>query len=83
MINNSKSCFHAKPLGADCVLICLYMDDVLIFYVFLNVVLERKYILCLIFYMNDFGEADVILGIKLVKFEHGYVLSQSQYAQQV
>jgi hypothetical protein len=33
--------------------------------------------------MNDLGEADVILNIKLIKYENGITLSQSHYVEKV
>lgn len=52
---------------SECVIICLYVDDMMIFGTCLDVVLEIKKFLSSVFYMKDLGEADVILGVKLQK----------------
>lgn len=82
-VSGSESCLYAKTYGSDCVLICLYVDDMLIFGTCLDIVLETKSYLSSIFDMKDIGEVDVILGIRLIKHEHGYVLSQSYYVKQL
>lgn len=64
-------------------IICLYVDDMLIFGTNLVVVEEAKCFLSSAFDMKDMGEADVILGIKLEKTEHGFLLSQSHYVDKV
>jgi hypothetical protein len=49
------------------VILCLYVDDILIFGTSLDVINEVKTFLCQSFDMKDLGEADVILNIKLIK----------------
>jgi len=78
-MNTSDSCVYAKMIGSECVIICLYMDDMLIFGISLNVVLETKKILCSKFDMKDLGEANVILGIQIQRTENGFKLSQAHY----
>ena len=48
-----------------CVVICLYVDDMLIFGTSLEVVWETKKFLGSKFDMKDLGEAEMILGIKI------------------
>jgi len=43
--NLSDSCVYSKMIGSDCVLICLYVDDILIFGTNLLVVNETKKLL--------------------------------------
>ena len=52
-------------------ILCLYVDDILIFGTRLNVIKEVKDFLSRSFEMKDLGEADVILNIKLVKESNG------------
>ena len=52
-------------------ILCLYVDDILIFGTSLNVIKEVKDFLSHSFEMKDLGEADVILNIKLVKESNG------------
>ena len=48
-------------------MLCLYVDDILIFGSNLNVIEEVKKLLSSNFDMKDLGEADVILNINLIK----------------
>ena len=57
--------FILKMIGSDYVIICLYVDDMLSFGTNVSVVNEAKRLLSSLFEMQDLGEADVILGIKL------------------
>ncbi|KAL0367959.1 UNVERIFIED_CONTAM: Retrovirus-related Pol polyprotein from transposon TNT 1-94 [Sesamum calycinum] len=61
--NASDTCVYTKLFGCDCVIICLYVDDMLIFGSNLQVINETKKFLCSQFDMKDLGEADVILGV--------------------
>jgi hypothetical protein len=54
-------------------MLCLYVDDILIFGSNLNVIEEVKNLLLSNFEMKDLGEADVILNIKLVREADGGV----------
>ena len=82
-INNSDSCVHSKIFGSGYVIICLYVDDILIFDTNLCAINETKRILPSLFEMKDLGEAYVILGIKLVKTKSGFSSSQSHYIEKV
>jgi hypothetical protein len=65
--------------GGQRVILCFYVDDILIFRISLDVLNEVKTFLCQSFDMKDMGEADVILNIKLIKGENGITLMQSHY----
>ena len=56
-------------------ILCLYVDDILIFGTNIDVINEVKSILSKSFDMKDLGEADVILNIKLIKVENRITLS--------
>jgi hypothetical protein len=62
---------------------CLYVDDILIFGIDLEAIMETKAFLSKNFDMKDLGEAGVILNIKLIKGEDGITLSQSHYVEKV
>ena len=62
-------------IDSNCVIICLYVDDMLIFGTCLKVVNEIKEFLNSKFEMKDLGEVDVILGIKIQKIKNGFSLS--------
>ena len=66
-----------------CVVVCLYVDDLLIFASDLDLVRDVKNFLSSKFDMKDLGEANVILGIKLTKSVSGITLSQSHYTEKV
>jgi len=65
-------------------MLCLYVDDILIFGSNLNVIEEVKKLLSSNFDMKDLGEADVILNIKLIREgDGGVTLLQSHYVENV
>ena len=65
------------------VILCLYVDDILIFGMNIDAINEIKSFLSKSFDMKDLGEADVILNIKLIKGENGITLSQSHYVEKI
>jgi hypothetical protein len=69
--------------GGQGVILCLYVDDILIFGTSFDVINEVKTFLCQSFDMKDMGEADVILNIKLIKVENMITLTQSHYVEKV
>jgi hypothetical protein len=70
--------------GGEGVIVCLYVDDILIFGTNLEVIKEVKDFLSQKFEMKDLGEADVILNIKLIKGQNGGVtLSQTHYVEKM
>jgi hypothetical protein len=69
--------------GGQGVILCLYVNDILIFGTSLDVINEVKTFLCQSFDMKDLGEADVILNIKLIKGENEITLTQSHYVKNV
>jgi hypothetical protein len=69
--------------GGQGVILCLYVDDILIFETSLDVINEVKIFLCQSFDMKDMGEVDVVLNIKLIKGDNGITLTQSHYVENV
>jgi hypothetical protein len=66
------------------VILCLYVDDILILGTSLDVIKETKDFLSNNFEMKDLGEADVILNIKLLREGNGGItLVQSHYVEKV
>ncbi|WVZ50266.1 hypothetical protein U9M48_001538 [Paspalum notatum var. saurae] len=82
-INEVDSCVYYRYGGGKRVILCLYVDDILIFGTDIDVINEVKSFLSSKFDMKDLGEADVILNIKLIKDESGITLSQTQYVEKV
>jgi hypothetical protein len=66
------------------VILCMYVDDILILGMSLDVIKETKDFMSNNFEMKDLGEADVILNIKLLREGNGGVtLVQSHYVEKV
>ena len=83
-VNEADKCVYYRYGGDEGVILCLYVDDILIFGTNLNVIKAVKDFLSNNFEMKDLGEADVILNIKLKKEENGGVtLVQSHYVEKV
>ena len=83
VVNSSNTCVYSKMIGSDCVIICLYVDDMSIFGPNVNVVNETKNFLSSKFEMKDLGEVDVILGIKIKRTVNGFSLCQSHYIEKM
>ena len=64
-------------------IICLYVDSLLIFGTNLEGIQETNKYLTSQFKMNDLNEVDTILGIKVKKHSGGYALNQSHYISKV
>ena len=78
-INECDKCVYSKHTNMGYVIICLYVDDLLIIGSNKEIIKSTKDMLSARFDMKDLGIADVILGVKIHKTEQGYVLSQSHY----
>ena len=83
VVNESDRCVYSKFSYDSGVIICLYVDDMLILGIDMNVVKNTKDLLSLNFDMKDLGEVDVVLGIKIIRNSEGIILSQSQYVEKV
>jgi hypothetical protein len=83
-VNEADKCVYYHFAGGEGVILCLYVDDILIFGTRLNVIKKVKEFLYQNFKMKDLGEADVILNIKLVREGgDGVTLLQSHYVEKV
>ena len=69
--------------GGKGVILCLYVDDILIFGTSIDEINDVKSFLSQNFDMKDLGEADAILNIKLIKGENEITLLQSHYVEKV
>ena len=82
LINEADECIYYKSYDTNTyMIICLYVDDMLIFGTSMNVINETKNFLASNFDMKDMGEANVILGIKIVRCDDGLILSQEHYIE--
>ena len=66
-MNEADTCVYYRYGGDDGVILCLYVDDILIFGTSTAVIDEVKAFLSRCFDMKYLGPADVILNIKLIK----------------
>ncbi|GJX42183.1 zinc finger, CCHC-type containing protein [Tanacetum coccineum] len=84
LLNQANKCVYSKfdETGKE-VIICLYVDDMLIFCTDQVQVHLTKEFLSLRFSMKDMGEADVILGIRIKHESNGIAISQSHYIEKV
>ncbi|KAK3016861.1 hypothetical protein RJ639_005982 [Escallonia herrerae] len=82
-IHESDKRVYSKFDGGKGVIICLYVDDMLIFGADLEQVVKTKKFLSNKFEMKDMSVADVILGIKIIRNNSCITLSQSHYIEKV
>jgi hypothetical protein len=84
-VNEADKCVYYRFGGGEGVILCLYVDDNLIFGNNENVIKEVKDFLLNNFEMKDLGVADVILNIKLHIEEGngGISLVQNHYVEKV
>lgn len=82
-INECDKCVYIKNTNNGCVIICLYVDDLLIMGSNDDIIQATKRMLNNKFDMKDLGVADVILGIKISKSSDGLILSQSHYIEKI
>ena len=84
VVNDGDKCVYYRYGGVEGVILCLYVDDILIFGTKLDLIKEVKDFLSRCFEMKDLGVADVILNIKLLRDENGGItLLQSHYVEKV
>lgn len=83
LLNDADRCVYSKFSNNSGVIICLYVDDMLIMGTNISVVKSTKKFLTSKFDMKDMGEADIILGIKISKTSDELALSQSHYVKKL
>lgn len=81
--NSADRCIYSKCTSKYTVVICLYVDDMLIIGTHLEGILETKKYLSSNFKMKDLGEVDTILGIKVKRTGSQISLSQSHYTEKI
>nr|GEZ87460.1 zinc finger, CCHC-type [Tanacetum cinerariifolium] len=82
VLNQSDKCVYRKFNGSGKgVIICLYVNNILIFGTYQNQVDKTKKFLSSKFSMKDIGEANVILGIKIKRANKRIVITQSHYIE--
>ena len=82
-VNEDDRCVYYRHGRGQSVILCLYVDDILIFGTNIDAINEVTCFLSKSFDMKDLGEANVILNIKLIKDASGITLLQSHYVEKV
>ncbi|GJW21140.1 zinc finger, CCHC-type containing protein [Tanacetum coccineum] len=84
LLNQSDKCVYSKfDNSGKGVIICLYVNDMLIFRTDQNQVDKTKKFLSSRFSMKDKEEAKVFLGIKIKRENKGIVITQSHYIEKI
>ena len=79
----SDKCLYWKSFDCSFVMLCLYVDDILIFGDNVDHINKVKGFLNENFDMKDLGLAKVILGLKIDRTSNGIVVSQSHYVEKI
>ena len=82
-INDANKCIYKKVENNSCIIICLYVDNMLISGTNLQVVINTKSFLRSKFDMKDLREAKVFLGIKITRTLNGLNLFQEHYIEKI
>ena len=82
-VNESDKCIYYKSKNDICTIICLYVDDLLIFGSNIHAINLVKSLLSANFDMKDLGKASVILGIKIPRSKKRLSLNQSHYIEKI
>ena len=82
-INDADKSIYSKVENNSCIIIYLYIDDMLIVRTNLQVVIETNSFLRSKFDMKDLGESELILGIKITRTLNGLYLSQEHYVDKI
>lgn len=82
-INKCDKCVYVKNTEDGYVILCLYVDDIIITGSSDRMVKSTKHMLNSRFDMKDMGPADVILGIKIKRVIDGLILTQSHYVDKI
>lgn len=82
-VNESDKCVYYKSENCICTIICLYVDNILIFESNIQAINDVKSLLCNNFDMKNLREASVILGIKITRSEQIIYLDQLHYVKKI
>nr|GEV05668.1 zinc finger, CCHC-type [Tanacetum cinerariifolium] len=84
VLNQFDKCVYCKfDKSGNGVIICLYVDDMLMFGTDQDQVDKTKEFLSSNFSMKNMGEADVILGIRIKREDKGITITQSHYIEKI
>ena len=80
-IHESDKCVYSEFANGKGVIICLYVDDMLILGTDLESINNTKSFLSSKFDMKDMGVADVILRMRIIRKDKNIILTQTHYVQ--
>jgi hypothetical protein len=83
VVNEANTCVYYRFFGGKGLVLCLYVDDILIFGTSIDVINDLKSFLSQNFDMKDLGEANIILNIKLINGENEITLKQYHYVPNI
>ncbi|GJS09109.1 retrovirus-related pol polyprotein from transposon TNT 1-94 [Tanacetum coccineum] len=81
--NSSDRCIYSKFTKDYGVILCLYIDDILIVITNMEGINETKKFMSSCFQMKDINKVDTILGIKVKRHSGGYALNQCHYIDKI
>ena len=79
----TDECVYYKEVDDQKIILCLYVDDILIFGTSMNMINDVKSFLSQNFDMKDLGQANVILHTKIIRESKKIIMSQSHYVKQL
>ena len=82
-INECDKCAYTKDTTHGYVILCLYVDDMLIIGSDDKIIRSTKDMLKSKLDMKDMGLADVIFGVKITRSQNGLVLRQTHYVDKI
>ncbi|GJV71307.1 retrotransposon protein, putative, ty1-copia subclass [Tanacetum coccineum] len=83
MVENEPTSYREVDINSRYVILCLYVDDMLIIRSNEKIIKSTKDMLKSKFDMKDMGLADMILGIKIIRTHNGLMLSQEHYVDKI
>jgi hypothetical protein len=81
--NIVDKCVYIKQIYNDYVILYLYIYDIMILGIDIQVINITISFLSKFFDMKNLGPINVILGIKLLKSSNGFVITQSHYIKKI
>ena len=81
--NIVDKCVYIKQIYNDYVILYLYIYDIMILGIDIQVINITISFLSKIFDMKNLGPINVILGIKLLKNSNGFAITQSHYIEKI
>ena len=82
-ITECDKCVYIKELADSCVIMCLYVNDILITSTNKKVIKETKKMVSLSFDIKDMSKIDAIFGVRVKQTFEGYLITQSHYIDKI